>query len=356
MILIVAHHYVVNSGLMSKGGPIFENIHSPRSLFLLIVGAFGKTGINCFLLITGYFMCKSNISLKKFLKLYGEICFYKVIIWVIFISAGYETFSVRQLIILLLPFFQIGTNFIGCFMAFWLCIPFLNILIKNMKEKQHIYLTSLLLIVYTGLSTLSTFYKSSVTMNYLTWFFILYLISSYIRLYPKGIFDNTKLWGLLSASALIISIISIVSGIHSGEFVPHYFLSDSNKILAVWLALSSFMFFKGLNIPYNRVINAFGASTFGVLLIHANSDAMRQWLWKDTLNNIGAYSLGKMLILHFTLSVLGVYLICSVIDMLRIHFIEKPFLNAVDRIQDPLIKRFKCFEKKVCTKLNISDN
>ena len=28
---------------------------------------FGKTGINCFTLLTGYFMVKSNITLKKFL-------------------------------------------------------------------------------------------------------------------------------------------------------------------------------------------------------------------------------------------------------------------------------------------------
>lgn len=30
-------------------------------------------------------------------------------------------------------------------------------------------------------------------------------------------------------------------------------------------------------------------SCFGVLLIHANSDTMRQWLWKDTLNVAGQY-------------------------------------------------------------------
>lgn len=48
MIMIVAHHYVVNSGLM-------DIVEAQKSLgiqdiFLLIFGSEGKTGINCFLL------------------------------------------------------------------------------------------------------------------------------------------------------------------------------------------------------------------------------------------------------------------------------------------------------------------
>ncbi len=73
MLLIVAHHYVVNSGLISSGGPVWENPCSWRSLFLLIFGAWGKTCINCFVLITGYYMCKSAITARKFVRLFAEI-------------------------------------------------------------------------------------------------------------------------------------------------------------------------------------------------------------------------------------------------------------------------------------------
>ena len=60
MLLIVAHYYVVNSGLTYGGGPIYKDALSFPSLFLLVFGAWGKIGINCFVLITGYFMCKSK--------------------------------------------------------------------------------------------------------------------------------------------------------------------------------------------------------------------------------------------------------------------------------------------------------
>ena len=76
MMLIVAHHCVVNSGLISIDpltlqpcGPLVDNPFSINTLLLWTIGMWGKTGINCFLLITGYFMCTSNITLRKFLKL-----------------------------------------------------------------------------------------------------------------------------------------------------------------------------------------------------------------------------------------------------------------------------------------------
>ena len=74
MLVIVAHHYVVNSGLL-------ECIDAQTKLqlkdyFSLLFGWGGKTGINCFVLITGYFMCTSHITKQKFCKLLGEYYFY----------------------------------------------------------------------------------------------------------------------------------------------------------------------------------------------------------------------------------------------------------------------------------------
>lgn len=94
MFLIVAHHYVVNSGIMV---PMHESLLNWQSFFLFILGAWGKTGINCFVLITGYFMCKSQISLKKFAKLVLEVELYKFIFYFVFVFTGYTKFSIMSL-------------------------------------------------------------------------------------------------------------------------------------------------------------------------------------------------------------------------------------------------------------------
>ena len=61
MLLIVAHHYVVNSGVIEIAS---EYPTSLRSLYYYLFGAWGKVGINCFVLITGYFMCEREISFR----------------------------------------------------------------------------------------------------------------------------------------------------------------------------------------------------------------------------------------------------------------------------------------------------
>ena len=71
MLLIVAHHYVVNSGVIQLvDNSISTGDNLCNALFYSIFGAWGKTGINSFVLITGYFTCKSTITLRKFLKLF----------------------------------------------------------------------------------------------------------------------------------------------------------------------------------------------------------------------------------------------------------------------------------------------
>lgn len=81
MLLIVSHHYVVNSGVLEK---MYENPLSANSIFLFLFGAWGKTVINCFMMITGYFMCKSRITLEKYAKLIFEVLFYNIILSIIF--------------------------------------------------------------------------------------------------------------------------------------------------------------------------------------------------------------------------------------------------------------------------------
>ncbi len=348
MLLIISHHYVVNSGLTVADGAIYSNLSSPRSIFLLLFGAWGKTGINCFVLITGYFMCKSQITLRKYAKLLSVIYFYRIIFYFVFLLTGYTSFSLTGLIKLILPVTSVSTGFVSCYLIFFLFIPFLNILVHNMTRIQHRWLLILVIFVYVVMATIP---KITVTINYVTWFIVLYFISSYVRLYPQRIFDSTKFWGCAALTSFLISTLSVIICTYLLPKVgfspmPYYFVADSNKILAVTTALSGLLFFKNLKIGYSKLINSIAATIFGVLLIHANSDAMRQWLWKDTLNNVGMYS-SPWLVIHAFGSVIGIFIICSLIDMLRIRFVESPFFDLWDKHIS------QCCEKRKTTTCSI---
>ena len=329
MLEIIAHHYVVNSGLLDI---ISVNMLSSRSLFLLILGWGGKYAINCFIMITGYFMCKQEITLKKFLKLFLEIEFYNIVIYFLFLITGYDHFSIKNMVKAVLPVYSIGTGFLASYLIFFLLIPYLNILIKGMEERVHIRLIVLCILVFT---LFPSFLKADVKIGYVGWFMVVYIIAAYIRLYPKKWFDNSRIWGIATIILLILSWGSVVActwlSSYLGKAAYYYFVNDSNKILALLPAITTFMYFKNLQLGYKKWINNISSTTFGVLLIHANSDTMRQWLWRDILGNAEVFY-SEYFVIHAVLSVLGVYIICVMIDLIRLKWLEKPLFRTLDKM------------------------
>ena len=353
MLLIIAHHYVVNSGLMNADGPMRANPLAFNTVFLWLFGAWGKTGINCFVLITGYFMCRSKITVKKFMKLLLEIMFYKIAIYAIFLITGYVQFSADGLIRALLPLYSVAQNFPGCFLLFYLLIPFLNITLQHMNERQHLRLVVLLGFIYVILGSV---FGANVQFNYVTWFVVLYFVAAYVRMYPKALFDNTRLWAALAAGTLLICVACILGFHFLGQKIKvvngYSLMTDSNKILAFAAAFCGFMFFKNVNIKQSRFINTVAASVFGVLLIHSGSAQMRTLVWVDILQVTQVYE-SPFMIVHAFFSIIAIFTVCTVIDYLRIHFLEKPFFAIWDKKWPVLKAAYTEKENKICEKLGI---
>ena len=346
MLLIVAHHYVVNSGLTAPGGPIASSPTAGNSLFLLVFGAWGKVGINCFVMITGYFMCKSNITATKFVKLLFEILFYKIAIGFAFLLTGYQSFTISNVIRLFVPITQITCSFASAYLVFFLFIPFLNILIRNLNEKQHLYLILLCGFIYILFETIKGG-PIKVDMNYVSWFCVLYIIASYIRLYPKTWHSDKRICGIGFLVSFAVAILSIIACAWIGErydkFFPYNFVMDCNTLLAVLVGIFGFLFFKNIRLKQSRFINTVAASSFGVFLIHDNSVAMRQWLWKDTLDCVGHY--GQFL--YPIVCVLTVYAICTAIDFVVKNTVEKAFFKVWDSHSASLSSWWKGKEEKI---------
>lgn len=330
MFMIVAHHYVFHSGLLDV---LKENPTSPNSVFFSLFGMWGKTGINCFVMITGYFMCKSKITVRKFLKLALEIIFYNFLIYLFFIALGKSSFSVKGIIFSLIPIKFIANDFISCFLAFYLAIPFLNILVQNMTKRQHQLLICLSLFIYTFIGMIPIFFLK---MNYFSWFCVLFFIASYIRFYINTEVKRDKKWGWYLLLFIILSMASVlillyISSIKGYMYHIYYFVYDSNKILALLTAVCSFIWFKKIRIKYSKWINTIATSMFGVLLIHDNCDSMRHWLWKETLQNANHYG-DNHYIVFALIRVLTIFIICIVIDLIRINTIEKYTFKKIDKI------------------------
>lgn len=329
MLAIVAHHYV-----LGYGSAVHDHGLNAQTWFLYFYGMWGKTGINCFVLITGYFLCKSSITLKKFLKLLLQIEFYSIAIYLIFATTGYVDFSIVKLIRLLWPVNNVNGSFTAGYLLYFLFIPFLNVLVNNLNKRQHQALLFMSLFVYSVMAKIPESGGVRINLNYLTWFSIIHIIASYIRLYPSKKENNTRYWLFVTVINIVIAMLSVIVVRKTG-MGAYYFVSDSNAPLALCTSVSLFVLFKSLDIPYSRTINVVAASTFGVFLIHTRGDAMRQWLWGDTLKNVEMLG-SSCLYIHALLSVLFVFSVCAFIDWIRRLTIEKPALDIAEKIINKL--------------------
>lgn len=353
MLLVIAHHYVVNSGIAAADGPIFENPTTPHALWILLWGGWGKIGVNCFVLLSGWFMCEKNITLRKFLKLLCEVMFYRIVIAAVFWLTGYEKISLAGILDALIPVREISDGFAGAYLVFFLFIPFLNILVRNLTERQHLRLLALLAFVYVFFGTFRPVF--SVAMNYVSWFAVLFLAAAYLRRYPKKFFEGTGRWGIIAGCFILLSALSVIAGAFVSKRIgkTYYYVAvtDCNTLLAVCTSLALFLFFRNLRMKPNRFINAVAATTFGVFCIHTCSDTMRQWLWGDTLKN-SEYFARPAGYLHILWAVAAVFIACALIDALRIRFVEKPFFGALDKKLPGWISRWQKTEDRLMNRWN----
>lgn len=75
-----------------------------------------------------------------------------------------------------------------------------------------------------------------------------------------------------------------------------------------------------------------GTSTFGVLLIHTNSTAMREWLWKDTVDSVGYYGLLTFQIaLCFRDCIILIFTVFTFLNIMHIKIIEEPCFGWFDK-------------------------
>lgn len=335
MLLIVAHHYVVNSGVMSY----FEigNL-SPNYIFLSLLGMWGKTGINIFILISGYFMCTSNLTVRRYCKVFFEWFFYNIVIYLVMLLAGYETFGAKRLFHL---FFEVlicanGTgSFSSSFLIFYLFVPFMNLFIRSASRKEYRQFVLLLFFIF---SILSTFFFNEVIFGEVFWFMAVYFMAAYIRLYPPVWTESLRASGRLCFCSVALAFASVLfmmfaaSVLHTGS--AYMFVSDANRLGAVLVSVTVFSLFKNLKIPYSKRINAVASTTFGVFLIHANSDAWRQFMWRDLLHVDTSFVLPlSMLMVRSTVIIVGVFIVCSMLDMVRIRLIEQAVFSHFEKIE-----------------------
>lgn len=319
MLFIVISHYSVHGQLQIADASITFN------RLLLNLAKTGGLGVDIFVLISSYFLVNSSLKFKKVLKLIFQVLFYSALIYFLFVIAGLKTFEVKEFIRCLLPATTNQYWFFTVYLVLYLIHPFLNKFIENITEKQHLMLILFSVFIWSIIPTFLNGYNFY--GNELVLFVMLYFLGSYMRLYPL----NPKKEKILGILLILGGTIASLAFMAIGKLLPFLNINHlgNTSIFVILVAVGLFVLFKNLNIGTSNVVNNIAKCTFGVYLIHDNN-YVRVWLWNDVFPN-NSYAGSYKLILHLIISVVIVYIVCTVIDYIRIVLVEKPVFTLLTR-------------------------
>lgn len=335
MVLIVGHHLAIHGGFDWSGNSI-----SIPHFWIVFLTMGGKIGVNLFVFISGYFLINSKDKvpdLKKILRLFGQVLFFSVLFYFIFVAFGNETINLKSLFA---AFFPIGNStwwFASTYLVMYLFYPYLNTFLHSLDK--HTY-QRLLILVFFIWAVLPTFTNKTYESNNLLWFFCMYSMAGYARLYGYNSKFKSYQYFLFALFMLLITYLAtdgiVVLGTKLEIFADKdRFLYASQRITTMFSTFSIFLGVINLKKPfYNKFVNTVASATFGVYLIHENP-YVSNVLWTKVFH-CDMYQNRLMLIPLSVFAVLAVFVACTFLELIFQNTIEKLYMVLVNKYADLL--------------------
>ena len=303
----------------------------------------GNWGADVFVLISGYFLIENKgpiLNLKKLLKFWGQVFFYSIIIYIIFIIVDHQEFSLVSMVKTIFPITFNSWWFASTYFVLYLIHPFINMLLRKLEKATF---QKLLILLITIWCIIPTFTFSDFQSNPLIWFVTLYSVAAYVKLYGLNQKLSCKhyvnLWAIFSLLRYLSSVILILIGTKIPYAADHTCAFYGRQSILTFLsALFLFMAFQKMNQKNNKYINLIASAAFGVYLI-SDSNLVRPFLWQTVFKN--AKYQDSLLLIPYSIGVaILVYITCTLIDLLRQQLFEKPFMKLVYNYSENIWKPF----------------
>lgn len=319
MIMIISTHFLGHGEILDK---------SQYGSFSYVVYWFLRAavypGVNCFVLLTGYFMVKSSMNVSKIFKFAVQVWVYTILCFVIHTMIFSGSIGIKVLYTSFLPLISNTYWFSTQYVLLLLAVPFLNIIIKNINKKQHLLFIGILLTVYCVVPSFAYWTREYFGQGKdLMWFVTLYVTSSYISIYGLNLSKIRcvlgyviSISGLLLSNLLIAELTQRIIGV--SKAVELFYRNNSPFVFVAAICL--FVYFKETkinNLVFKTIISKISPYAFGVYLFHENP-LIRLKLW----GLIKPYrfmdiSYGTILtIVYMLISALLIYLIGSLINII----------------------------------------
>lgn len=282
-----------------------------------------SVAVNCFVLISGYFLIEKSFNWGRVLSLWCQTLFYSLgfAILFYFIQPGEHSFN--EVMCSLFPITNQTYWFVTDYFGLVCLAPFLSKFSYAInKEEYKSFLLALTLITTTIVLAFPFGNAMGVSKGFsLIWFITLFFWGGYIKRFDNSE-DSRKPAVWFAILSFLVTLYCLLKG-----FYRHYSYDSFLEVesvayngLGFCLALPFFLFFKRIKIRDSKLTKFFvglAPYTFGVYLIHANphviglrNSIIAKYDFTYFMNN------ASFVVLTLCLA-LAVFIICVFIDIMR---------------------------------------
>ncbi|MBR5593138.1 MAG: acyltransferase family protein [Bacteroidaceae bacterium] len=257
--------------------------------------AIAPHAVNCFVLISGYFLITSKFKIERALRVINETIFYTFTITIILYLFGKaDLYDITKSIMPFAPT-KFSYWFVNKYLAVILLSPFICKVCATISKRQYQILLATLLLIASSLLIVFPFAELFGNSFSLLWMITVFITGGYLRLYEP----EFKYWGTATLGLLILYNICNIYG--QGVICLGY-----NSLITWSLAIATFMWFKNLQILDRGIIakttTFIAPHVFAAYLIHEQG-LMRTYI-VDLLNKFQGYMPNTLYLYLFGIAVI----------------------------------------------------
>ena len=322
--------------------------YDAKIIALMLLRHLGAFANIIFVVCSSWFLLESKSNKKKkVFKLWGNMYVISVIILVLFLVCGY-ILPKKEIAMSLLPTIYENNWFITTYLLFILIVPYLNIIIEKMGQKELLRATLLMFVLYYVIA----FTRNTFGVNFIIDFIVIYFVVAYSKKYMYEFWTKKK----NSFFIIPISIILMIVLELGTNFLGIKYESISGKTLywvknnnPFFLMACIGIFFQVKKISFtNSVINRISSLSLYIYLIHDNlliREYIRPKIWIFIYERFG-YDLLFVKILIYAILL---FLVSAIISFIYQNSIEKAVNKVLEKVytKSRIRKIYDNFEGKI---------
>ena len=347
MLMIVACHMVIHLNVSERRFNM-ELLPKPgfKSAIRFLIVQYGQVGVSLFFIISGYFLCKKVFNYRRIFAAWAQMFFYCII--VLAVTFVVDCFGLlpenlsnllhgKELAYTLLwnvtPFTYRSYWFMSAYLIMLMFMPFINILISHMTQRDH----AMLLVLLASISLIPLYFGKNYTWNDIIYAIFGYLAGAFIAQYGSGIKKLTtkRLCACVAISTVLMLAFDYVAS--SGNKFVRVLTWDQQVhggigILPMIIAMCIFILVHRINMLRiqglaRTVILRVSKATFGVYLLHEHMFIFVA-LWTFVAWMLPAAYSSVAVAIIYVITLLCVYAVISAVAII-LDLLVKPLSNKI---------------------------